>query len=126
MKKLSVGNKLYLSVVSIFLLFAVSFIVFQQNREKQYKTETLHLRLQDYNDRMHVSLEFLGNKDEKTLSKYVSRHYEKNIRVTLIDRHGHVFFDNLRKDYSQIANHSNRTEFIQALRTGEGSTVDRL
>lgn len=126
MIKLSIGNKLYLSVVSIFLIFAISFIVFQQNREKQYKIEILNLHLQDYNDRMHVSLSILGKMDEKTLSYYVKRNYEKNIRVTLIRKDGLVFFDNLIKDYSKIANHSNRTEFIQAIKTGEGSTVDRL
>ena len=125
MKQLSIGNKLYLSVVSIFLLFAVAFIVFQQNREKQYKVETLNLRLQDYNDRMNVSLKYLGSKSEKTLNEYVKKNYEKNIRVTLIDKNGRVFYDNLRKDYDHITNHSNRTEFIQALTTGEGSTVDR-
>lgn len=125
MKQLSIGNKLYLSVVSIFLLFAVAFIVFQQNREKQYKVETLNLRLQDYNDRMNVSLKYLGSKSEKILNEYVKKNYEKNIRVTLIDKNGRVFYDNLRKDYDHITNHSNRTEFIQALTTGEGSTVDR-
>jgi signal transduction histidine kinase len=123
--KLSVGNKLYLGVISVFLVFAVAFIVFQRTREKRYKEETLHLQLQDYNDRMHVSLEFLRKTDEKTLSNYVKQHNEKNIRVTLIDKSGHVFFDNLRKDYSHFADHSNRTEFIQALKTGQGATVDR-
>jgi signal transduction histidine kinase len=123
--KLSVGHKLYISVISVFLVFAVAFIVFQQTREKRYKEETLHLQLQDYNDRMHVSLEFLGKTDEETLRNYVKQHNEKNIRVTLIDKSGRVFFDNLRKDYSHIANHSNRTEFIEALKTGQGATVDR-
>ncbi len=33
----SVGRKLYFSVLAVFLVFAVSFIVFQQAREKQYK-----------------------------------------------------------------------------------------
>lgn len=123
--KLSVGNKLYLGVISVFMVFAVAFIVFQQTREKRYKEETLHLKLQDYNDRLHVSLEFLGNPNEETLNRYVQLHNEKNIRVTLIDKKGRVFFDNLRKDYAHIANHSNRTEFVQALKTGQGATVDR-
>ena len=107
------------------MVFAVAFIVFQQTREKRYKEETLHLKLQDYNDRLHVSLKFLGSPNEETLNRYVQLHNEKNIRVTLIDKKGRVFFDNLRKDYAHIANHSNRTEFVQALKTGQGATVDR-
>ena len=50
--RISVGTKLYLSVLSVFLVFAVAFIVFQQTREKQYKVDTLNLKLQDYNSRM--------------------------------------------------------------------------
>ena len=47
--KISVGKKLYLSILSVFLVFAVAFIVFQQEREKQFKIDTLNLKLQDYN-----------------------------------------------------------------------------
>ena len=52
MKKISIGNKLYFSVLSVFILFAAAFIVFQQTREKQYKTDRLNMQLQDYNARM--------------------------------------------------------------------------
>jgi signal transduction histidine kinase len=125
MKQLSVGNKLYLSVVSIFIAFAVAFIIFQYNREKQYKADMLNLHLQGYNDHMNLWLTLSGNKSEQALSEYVRQHHENSIRVTLIDRKGNVLFDNLRKDYARMANHSNRAEFIQALKTGQGTTVDR-
>ena len=52
MRKVSVGSKLYISILAVFLLFAISFIVFQQTREKQYKRELLNMRLQGYNTRM--------------------------------------------------------------------------
>ena len=42
-KQLSIGSKLYFSVLLLFLLFAVAFIVFQQYRERQYKIETLNI-----------------------------------------------------------------------------------
>ena len=50
---LGIGRRIYLSVLSAFVLFAAAFILFQQNREKQYKIDNLNLRLQDYNLRMH-------------------------------------------------------------------------
>ena len=81
MKRLSIGNKLYISVLSVFLAFAVAFIIFQHEREKQYKAEILDLRLQDYNDQMKVSLDFLGKTDETTLGEYVRRHHVHNLRV---------------------------------------------
>ena len=46
----SVGKKLYFSVLTVFLVFAVSFIVFQQSREKQFKINTLTLKLANYNE----------------------------------------------------------------------------
>ena len=47
--KSKVGRKLYLMVLAVFLVFAVSFIVFQQAREKQYKISTLTIKLANYN-----------------------------------------------------------------------------
>lgn len=55
-KKLSIGTRLYLSVLALFLVFAVAFILFQQYREKQYKIDTLELRLQDFNNQAHDAL----------------------------------------------------------------------
>ena len=74
-KKLSIGNKLYLSVLSLFLLFAVAFIVFQQYREKQYKVETLNLRLQDYNNQMHEALVSGGKNNAAWLNDYLATPY---------------------------------------------------
>ena len=54
--KISVGKKIYFSILSVFLVFAVAFIVFQQDREKQFKIDTLNLKLQDYNSRMEEYL----------------------------------------------------------------------
>ncbi|MCH4146882.1 MAG: ATP-binding protein [Prevotella sp.] len=125
MKRISVGQRLYIGVIAVFLLFAIAFIIFQQAREKHYKVEMLNLKLQDYNARMDESLHFIGKKDEKTLQKFVDRHFLPNLRVTLIDKKGRVFFDNLRKDYSKFSNHSNRPEVRQALAQGSGSVVDR-
>ena len=125
MPKLSIGHRLYISVTALFLIYAVCFMVFQQNREKQYKIDTLNLKLQTYNQRMHEALVLQDNKSEQTLNNFVKTHAEHNIRVTLIDRRGRVFYDNIFKDYARIGNHANRTEFIQAVKTGQGQTVDR-
>lgn len=125
MKRIPVDKQLYLSVMALFLVFAAVFIVFQQKREKQFKIDALNARLQNYNDRMQDWLSYQGRHDEATLNGYVSRHRADGIRVTLIDKHGKVFFDNIRKNYASISNHANRKEVVQALRSGRGSTVER-
>lgn len=125
MGHVSIGRKLFLTVVSLFLIFSVLFIVFQQAREKEYKIDMLNLRLQDYNLRMAEALQYIGNHSEKTLSDYVSRHKMPGLRVTLIRRDGTVFFDNDRKDYAHIHNHSNRKEVSEAIRNGSGFDINR-
>ena len=49
---LSFSRKLFLSVISLFLVFAVCFIAYQYQREKEYKVELLDTQLQDYNERL--------------------------------------------------------------------------
>ena len=124
-KKLSIGNKLYLSVLSLFLLFAVAFIVFQQYREKQYKVETLNLRLQDYNNQMHEALVSGGKNNAAWLNDYLTRHAIRDLRVTIINKDGRVIFDNVSTNISHMGNHIRRPEVRQALNKGNGSSVDR-
>ena len=124
-KNISVGNKLYLSVLSVFVLFAAAFIIFQQSREKQYKIDSLNIRLQDYNTRMEEQLHNMHTVDEHALDTYVREHAMPELRVTLIDARGRVFYDNRLKDYTQLPNHISRPEVRQAVNTGSGSTVER-
>ncbi len=123
-RRITIGTKLYLSVLSLFLVFAVAFIVFQQYRERQYKVGTLSLRLQDFNDRMHDSME-RGGMSERTANAFLRRHGTGGLRVTVIRRDGRVAYDNQRKDYAAMGNHSGRPEIAEALRHGTGSTVER-
>ena len=123
--RISVGTKLYISVLSVFLAFAVAFIIFQQTREKQYKVDTLNLKLQDYNSRMEEYLRLFPDQSEKTLDSYVKSHYMPHLRVTFVRTDGRVVYDSELKDYSHVANHASRPEVAAALRSGTGSTVER-
>lgn len=123
--RISVGTKLYMSVLSVFLVFAVAFIVFQQTREKQFKVDTLNLKLQDYNMRMEEYLSLFPDRSEEELDRYVKTHYIPHLRVTLISLSGKVIYDSELKDYSHVANHASRPEIASALHKGVGSTVER-
>lgn len=125
MRKISVGTRLYASVMAIFLLFAIAFIVFQQVREKQYKIELLNEKLQNYNKQLADAMKYMGKADETTLDSYVKTHRLPNLRVTIIDNEGHVTFDNLEKNYNRFTNHANRPEVIEAKMKGTGSSVER-
>lgn len=123
--RFSFGTKLYLSILSVFLIFAVAFIVFQQDREKQFKIDTLNLKLQDYNSRMEEYIRLFPDHSEDALDDYVHSHYMTNLRVTLIRPDGVVFYDSKQKDYSKFSNHASRPEIAMALKSGAGSSVDR-
>ena len=123
--RISVGTKLYMSVLSVFLVFAVAFIVFQQTREKQFKVDTLNLKLQDYNSHMEEYLCLFPDRSEQALDRYVQSHYIPHLRVTLISLSGKVMYDSELKDYSHVTNHASRPEIVSALRNGAGSTVER-
>lgn len=125
MRKISVGQRLYASVLGVFLLFTATFMLFQHSREKQYKTDTLNIRLQAYNTHMADILQYIGKTDEKTLDKYVREHYTHGLRVTLITPDGNVLYDNMRKDYANFNNHANRKEVINALHNGAGTDIER-
>ncbi len=125
-RKLTIGTRLYLSVLSLFLLFAVAFMVFQQYREKQYKVDTLNLRLQDYNNQMHEALVGSPKANQKAwLNQYLNHHPIRDLRVTIINKDGQVLYDNVNHDVRSMGNHAHRPEVAQALRSGSGSAVDR-
>lgn len=121
----SVGTRLYFSVLSVFLVFAVAFIIFQQAREKQYKIDTLNIRLQDYNTRMNDALCHNGDSNALDINHYVDDHAMLGLRVTVIKPDGRVVYDNTVSDLQTLGNHSNRPEVQQALQNGTGSIVER-
>ena len=125
MKRISVGRRLYVTILGVFLLFTVAFMLFQHAREKQYKTDTLNIKLQAYNTHLADIMEYVGRNNEKALDDFVREHYMHGLRVTLITRDGRVVYDNVRKDYENFSNHANRKEFADALATGSGFDIER-
>ena len=74
--------RLFLSVIALFIAFALCFIAYQYQREKAYKVELLDMQLQDYNERLHMELHHLGNSpQEDELSRYITRYINKELRV---------------------------------------------
>lgn len=126
MLKTSVGTRLYISVLAVFIVFAAAFIIFQHEREREYKINSLNSRLQDYNSRMIETLEYIGSYSEEALDRYVRNHHIHGLRVTLIKRDGRVVYDNMYKDYVKMDSHQNRLEVREAISNGNGFDFSRL
>lgn len=121
----SFSRKLFFSVISIFILFALSFVAYQYQREKEFKIEYLNTKLQDYNDKLYEKLR--GSTEiEKTLNGYINMYEIKGLRVTVINLKGVVIYDSKQKDYSHIENHLGREEVQKALLNGNGYDVRRV
>ena len=121
---LSFSRKLFLSVISLFLVFAVCFIAYQYQREREYKVELLNTKLQDYNSRLYEQLS-RQSPDSSIITGYINNHILEDLRVTLIDIDGNVLYDSYSNHNGQMENHSDRPEVQKALKQGNGYDVRR-
>lgn len=121
---LSFSRKLFLSVISLFLVFAACFLAYQYQREKEYKIELLHTQLQDYNNRLYEKLRHRPEA-EKALTNDLLPDNPEDLRVTVTDRKGDVLFDSYQSQYEQLSNHLDRKEIQKALKNGAGFDVRR-
>ena len=83
---LSFSRKLFLSVISLFLVFAACFIAYQYQREKEYKVELLDTQLQDYNERLQQELRSIPDSLwTSTLNRYIAKGSYRDLRVTIVN-----------------------------------------
>ena len=122
----SFQRNLLFSIGGIFLLFAICFSVYQYQREKEYKIDILHSRLQMYNYEMVQTLGEDSLIDGRLFRDYVERHSMEGLRVSVIERNGRVILDSYDANPSSMGNHLQRTEIQQALRDGNGYDIKRL
>ena len=124
-KVLPFSQRLFLSVILLFVTFVGCFVIFQYNREKSFKSELLNIQLQNYNDRLYDHIITKSEKNIDSLKQYVATHMMPDLRVTLINPQGTVVFDNSQKELSTFENHSSRKEVQDALLYGSGFAISR-
>ena len=119
------SQRLFFSVIFLFLGYAVCFMLFQYKREKAYKIELLNTQLQNYNNQL---CDFIGEHhgfNPDSMQRYVTTHMMPNLRVTLIEPSGKVIYDNTNPHWEKFANHSSRKEVQDALMYGSGFSISR-
>ena len=121
---LSFSRKLFLSVISLFLVFAGCFLAYQYQREKEYKIDLLDIQLQDYNERLHQELTHIPDSLwDKTLERYLQKYVKQDLRITVVNVQGDVLYDSFENQ--KLGNHVNRPEVQKALAEGKGYDVRR-
>lgn len=123
--RLTFSNKLFLSIILLFWLFAGCFTFYQYTREKEYKIELLNDRLAIFNSQLCEMLHKQPvSKYEALIDTFVHFSHIKNLRITLIAPNGRIIYDN-QQPAGSMKNHSGREEVIKALRYGSGYSIMR-
>ncbi len=119
--RLSYHRRLFLLLLAFSWTLVACFVLFQYGREKHFKAERLNARLQLFNLRMLDALD-----EGEDPASFIATHDEpfEELRITLIDRAGHVLFDN-SLDTLPTANHLDRPEVVDALANGSGYIIRR-
>ncbi len=129
-KRYTFGTRLFYSVISLFAIFTIVFVLYQYSRERSYKVALLNAKLQDYNYAMYerVLEDNLTNTlhtDSTQIERYIQNHNIESLRVTIMTKQGNVLFDNHTTQDSVLENHLNRNEVQSALINGSGYAINR-
>ena len=141
--KLSYKQKLALYFLIVFALFTIGIVIFEQSREKKFRTEALEEKLDAYTEIISASIEkkhySLKSIDSLTTANYRLTHFIKsdslqsieslidilpaNLRLTLIDSQGNILYDNTLEEDALSENHAERPEIVRAKINGKGSHI---
>jgi signal transduction histidine kinase len=97
----------------------VGMVVFEQARERKTKTDALKEKLDAYAEILQAKLSINGIENFDSSVKF----FPKDIRITLIDNEGFVYYDNLIPEITSLGNHANRPEFVEAQENGNGINI---
>jgi len=124
--KLSFRQRLILSYSAMFLLFALLVLIFQYNREKDFKKEQLENTLDNISEITHKYIErnsLVYNGNLRMIDSLMAIIPAQNIRVTVISPRGIVLYDSEVEDLSTMENHLERPEVIESVAAGSGSDI---
>ncbi|MDR2912641.1 MAG: hypothetical protein LBV38_04995 [Alistipes sp.] len=121
--KLSFQQRLIGSFVVIFALFTAGVVVFDGQRMRRYKTETLEERLDAYAGEIERVVGTGAGLTERFegVDGLIAL-MPQNLRVTLVDRGGRVVYDNVL-DIATMDNHLGRPEMTAAREAGSGTSI---
>lgn len=119
-KHLPFSQRLFWSIFFIFLAFAVCFLIFQYEREREFAQEKLDNVLGNYNHQLYKLCE-QSTDIQLTVRDFMATIPQKDLRVTIIDPDGNVLFDNSGTD--DFTNHNDRSEVRRARLHNEGFSI---
>lgn len=122
--KLNYKQKIFLYFFIVFALFTVGVIIFERERERNYKAEIFESDQDVYVGVIHQYIEKnkIGINEMDRVSGILPL-LPENIRVTIIDENGAVAFDNDISNSTNLENHKDRPEIKKAALKSSGSNI---
>ncbi|MCO5233401.1 MAG: hypothetical protein LC105_06710 [Chitinophagales bacterium] len=118
--KLNFKKRLFLYFTFVFSISIIGVTIFERNKEREQKIETLEGKLDVYTSTISSVLSKNVTINISNLDSLVTL-FPPELRVSLIDKKGKVVFDNSIKNLNQLENHSQRPEIL-ALKTNSKGT----
>ncbi|MBK3519694.1 sensor histidine kinase [Carboxylicivirga marina] len=121
-------RKLFFYYFSIFFIVTLTFVVFQYNREKQFKIAQLENTLNSITQLTNNFLirnNIIADGEVHLMDSLLQIIPAVDTRITIIDKEGNVLFDNFVEDFRQMENHLHRPEVQKAklAKNGTGSYI---
>ena len=122
----SFRGEIFFYFIIVFILFTVAILIFQYQREKKYRTAQLENTLDNITETTYRYLEqnsLIEKNEIGRIGELKSIIPQPNIRITLIDKNGDVFYDSSVADYNLMENHLHRPEIQKAIQNQKGSNI---
>ena len=127
MAKKTFKSEVLLYFILLFIFFTVAVLLFQYQREKQFKVAQLETTLDNFCEITHEFIEHNKLLKKNSFSSIADLQiilpHQLSTRVTIIDHQGAVLFDSFVEEYETMENHINRPEIKEAINNGSGSYV---
>ena len=121
--RLSYKTKLLANFSALFALFAVILVVFQNQREEQYKMDLLESRLRSYAD-LISGFDCIKNKDiDNDIAVPLLTALPHELRITVLTPDGDVQYDSGGVSLGEMDNHLTRPEVVEAIQSHEGHFI---
>ncbi len=126
LKKLSLRKKLFIYISIVFAVFTILVLIFQYEREKDFRKKQLENTLDNITELTHKYIK--SNKltetgNFKLLDSIKMIIPKPNIRITVISPKGIVLYDSEMPNYEEMENHLHRPEVQESVAADFGANI---
>lgn len=112
--KLTFRQRLFWYVTILFIVVTIGIALFENSREKHFKTEALQEQLEIYTDMIQLRINQNQEFEYADLIEPIYEIFPPDLRITVMDLSGKVLLDNAVDNIDKLENHLNREEIIHA------------